>query len=126
MTVEEVTHPVFMFWRIFGLNALVLGAATALLLWAPVTVSVPVVLTEAVVLLSGLAVMLIANAALLRIGLAPLDRLSRLMTTVDLLHPGRRLPEPSANTTVLRGPAVVREEHLEEDRIRHAGAAAPA
>ncbi|GAA2395393.1 HAMP domain-containing sensor histidine kinase [Streptomyces glaucosporus] len=81
-----------LFWRIFGLNAVVLGAATALLLWAPVTVSVPVLLTEAVVLVGGLAVMLVANAALLRIGLAPLDRLTRLMTTVDLLRPGQRLP----------------------------------
>ncbi|KRV50768.1 histidine kinase [Wenjunlia vitaminophila] len=66
--------------------------ATALLLLAPVTVSVPVVLTEAVILVSGLVVMLVANAALLRIGLAPLDRLTRLMTTVDLLRPGQRLP----------------------------------
>ncbi|WP_433544629.1 HAMP domain-containing sensor histidine kinase (plasmid) [Streptomyces sp. CA-294286] len=82
-----------LFWRIFALNAVVLGSATALLLWAPVTVSVPVVLTEAVILVAGLAVMLVANAALLRIGLAPLDRLSRLMTTVDLLRPGQRLPE---------------------------------
>lgn len=81
-----------LFWRIFGLNALVLGAATALLLWAPVTVSVPVLLTEAVILVAGLAVMLVANAALLRIGLAPLDRLTRLMTSVDLLRPGQRLP----------------------------------
>ncbi len=81
-----------LFWRIFGLNALVLGAATALLLWAPVTVSVPVLLTEAVILVGGLAVMLVANAALLRIGLTPLDRLTRLMTRVDLLRPGQRLP----------------------------------
>ncbi|MET9295027.1 HAMP domain-containing sensor histidine kinase [Streptomyces sp. NPDC003077] len=81
-----------LFWRIFGLNALVLGAATALLLWAPVTVSVPVVLTEAVVLVGGLGVMLVANAALLRVGLAPLERLTRLMATVDLLRPGQRLP----------------------------------
>ncbi|PJE96763.1 sensor histidine kinase [Streptomyces carminius] len=81
-----------LFWRIFGLNAVVLGTATALLLWAPVTVSVPVLLTEAAVLLGGLAVMLVANAALLRVGLAPLERLTRLMTTVDLLRPGRRLP----------------------------------
>ncbi|MFD9814961.1 HAMP domain-containing sensor histidine kinase [Streptomyces sp. NPDC059080] len=81
-----------LFWRIFGLNAVVLGAATALLLWAPVTVSVPVVLTEAVVLVGGLVVMLVANAALLRIGLAPLDRLTQRMVTVDLLRPGHRLP----------------------------------
>lgn len=84
--------PVSLYWRIFGLNAVVLGAATALLLWAPVTVSVPVLLTEAVILVGGLAVMLVANAALLRIGLAPLDRVTRLMTTVDLLRPGQRLP----------------------------------
>lgn len=83
-----------LFWRIFGLNALVLGAATALLLWAPVTVSVPVLLTEAVILVAGLGVMLVANAALLRVGLAPLERLTREMTTVDLLRPGQRLPVP--------------------------------
>ncbi|QEV10622.1 sensor histidine kinase [Streptomyces prasinus] len=81
-----------LYWRIFGLNALVLGAATSLLLWAPVTVSVPVLLTEAVILVGGMAVMLVANAALLRIGLAPLDRVTRLMATVDLLRPGQRLP----------------------------------
>ena len=83
---------VSLYWRIFGLNAVVLGSATALLLWAPVTVSVPVLLTEAVILVGGLVVMLVANAALLRIGLAPLDRVTRLMTTVDLLRPGQRLP----------------------------------
>lgn len=83
-----------LFWRIFGLNGVVLGAATALLLWAPVTVSVPVLLTEAVILVGGLAVMLVANAALLRWSLTPLDRLKGLMGTVDLLHPGQRLPMP--------------------------------
>jgi two-component system sensor histidine kinase UhpB len=90
----EVWSYVSLFWRIFALNAVVLGLATALLLWAPVTVSVPVLLTEAVILVGGLAVMLVANAALLRIGLAPLDRLTRLMATVDLLRPGQRLPGP--------------------------------
>lgn len=83
--------PVALFWRIFGLNAVVLGAATALLLLAPVTVSVPVALTEAVVLIVGLGVMLVANAVLLRVGLAPLERVTRRMATVDLLRPGQRL-----------------------------------
>ncbi|HET6741211.1 MAG TPA: HAMP domain-containing sensor histidine kinase [Kribbella sp.] len=81
-----------LFWRIFALNAVVLGAATALLLWAPVTVSVPVLFTEAAVLVGGLAVMLVANAVLLRVGLAPLARLNRRMSTVDVLRPGQRLP----------------------------------
>ncbi|MBP2350989.1 two-component system sensor histidine kinase UhpB [Kribbella aluminosa] len=83
---------VALFWRIFALNAVVLGAATALLLWAPVTVSVPVLFTEASVLIGGLAVMLVANAVLLRVGLAPLARLNRRMSTVDVLRPGQRLP----------------------------------
>ena len=43
-------------------------------------------------LLGGFAVMLVANAVLLQVGLAPLDRLSRRMATVDLLKPGQRLP----------------------------------
>ncbi|MFF3467991.1 HAMP domain-containing sensor histidine kinase [Streptomyces sp. NPDC002619] len=78
-----------LFWRIFLLNAVVLTAATALLL-GPVTVSTPVLLTEAAVLTVGLAAMLIANGVLLRVGLAPLQRLTRAMTTTDLLRPGTR------------------------------------
>ncbi|MFJ2891131.1 HAMP domain-containing sensor histidine kinase [Streptomyces sp. NPDC087305] len=106
-----------LFWRIFALNAVVLGSATALLLWAPVTVSVPVVLTEAVILVAGLVVMLVANAAMLRIGLAPLDRLTRLMTTVDLLRPGQRLPAQGHGETaeLIRGfNAMI--ERLERER----------
>jgi len=81
---------VSLFWRILLLNAAVLIIATTLLLFGPVTVSTPVVLTEAVILTAGLAVMLIANAALLRVGLAPLRRLTRAMTTIDLLQPEPR------------------------------------
>lgn len=78
-----------LFWRIFMLNAVVLVVATALLL-GPVTVSTPVLLTEAAVLTVGLGAMLVANALLLRVGLAPLQRLTRAMTTTDLLRPGHR------------------------------------
>ncbi|MBY8871401.1 HAMP domain-containing sensor histidine kinase [Micromonospora sp. PLK6-60] len=81
-----------LFWRIFLLNAAVLVVATVLLLLGPVTVSAPVVLTEALVLTGGLGAMLVANAVLLRVGLAPLERLGRTMRTIDLLRPGHRLP----------------------------------
>lgn len=81
----------YLFWRIMLVNASVLGAATALLLLAPITVSVPVRLSEVLLLLAGLAAMLAANAVLLRVGLAPLGRLTELMTRVDLLRPGQRL-----------------------------------
>jgi len=81
-----------LFWRVFWLNALVGAVATVLLMIGPWTVSAPIRLIEAVVLLAGLAVLLTLNAALLRWGLAPLERLTRMMTTVDLLRPGQRLP----------------------------------
>ncbi|WP_327714139.1 sensor histidine kinase [Streptomyces sp. NBC_00490] len=111
-----------LFWRIFALNAVVLGSATALLLWAPVTVSVPVVLTEAIILVSGLVVMLVANAALLRIGLAPLDRLTRLMTTVDLLRPGQRLPEGGRGETA----ELIRTFNAMLERLEHERASSSA
>nr|WSZ19054.1 sensor histidine kinase [Streptomyces canus] len=111
-----------LFWRIFALNAVVLGSATALLLWAPVTVSVPVVLTEAVILVGGLVVMLVANAALLRIGLAPLDRLTRLMTTVDLLRPGQRLPEGGRGETA----ELIRTFNAMLERLEHERASSSA
>jgi two-component system sensor histidine kinase UhpB len=119
---KEGVIPVSLFWRIFVLNAVVLGGATALLLWAPVTVSVPVLLTEAIILVAGLAVMLIANAALLRIGLAPLDRLTRLMTTVDLLRPGQRLPEHGRGETA----ELIRTFNAMLERLEHERAASSA
>ena len=84
-----------LFSRLMLLYASVLVAGTALLLFAPVTVSVPVRLSEAVGLLVGLVIMLVANAALLRVGLAPLQRLMHLMGEVDLLHPAGGQPRPA-------------------------------
>ncbi|WFB06166.1 HAMP domain-containing sensor histidine kinase [Streptomyces sp. LX-29] len=78
-----------LFWRIFLLNAAVLVAA-AMLLLGPVTVSTPVLAGEALVIVAGLAAMLVANAVILRLGLAPLHRLTRAMAAVDLLRPGAR------------------------------------
>ncbi|WP_460847311.1 HAMP domain-containing sensor histidine kinase [Phytohabitans suffuscus] len=88
-----------MFWRIFLLNAAVLVAAAVLLALSPVTVSTPVLPAEAVILAAGLAAMLLANAALVRIGLAPLRRLTRTMATIDLLRPGPR-PEVTGHAGI--------------------------
>jgi two-component system sensor histidine kinase UhpB len=76
-----------LFTRIFLLNAAVLSVATLLLLLGPITVSTPALFTEALILVLGLAVLLVTNAVLLRLGLGPLKRLARTMSTTDLLRP---------------------------------------
>jgi two-component system sensor histidine kinase UhpB len=55
-----------------------------------VTVSTPVLPGQALVLAVGLAVMLVVNAVILRVALAPLRRLTRAMSTADLLRPVSR------------------------------------
>ncbi|MFI7490943.1 HAMP domain-containing sensor histidine kinase [Micromonospora echinaurantiaca] len=112
-----------LFWRIFLLNAAVLVTATLLLL-GPVTVSTPVLLTEAVVLTVGLIAMLVANAALLRVGLAPLRRLARAMATIDLLQPEPRLvPGGPGGTAELIHAFNAMIDRLEAERAASAAAA---
>jgi two-component system sensor histidine kinase UhpB len=86
-----------LFWRVFAVNAALLALATLLLLFTPVTVSRPVRLTEALVLVIGFILALAANAVLLRRAFVPLDRLAQRMETVDLLQPGQRLPTGAAD-----------------------------
>lgn len=82
-----------LYWRVCLINGLVFVVGTAALALAPVTVSATVLESEAVVLVLGLIGIVVLNSILLRTSLAPLDRLARLMDTVDLQRPGRRLPE---------------------------------
>jgi two-component system sensor histidine kinase UhpB len=81
-----------LFWRVFTTNAAVLILAAAVLALSPATISFPVAVTEAVVLVLGLAVMLALNFALLRRALSPLEELRRLMRGADPLRPGQRAP----------------------------------
>ena len=78
-------------WRIFGVNAVILVAAAVALAFSPATVSFPIALTEGIVLAVGLVALLIVNLLLVRRSFAPLERLTRLMRSVDLLRPGQRL-----------------------------------
>lgn len=87
-----MNRPVPLFWRVFAVNAVLLGVLAALLLLSPVEIHAPVRPTQAVTVLVALALTLVANAVLLRHALAPLDRLAERMEKVDLLRPGQRLP----------------------------------
>jgi two-component system sensor histidine kinase UhpB len=95
------THSMPLAWRIFSANAVILVAATAALALSPATVSFPIALTEGIVLTAGLIGILTVNLLLVRRSFAPLERLVRLMRSVDLLRPGQRLH--------VTGPAEVRE-----------------
>ena len=80
-----------LFWRVFAVNAGLLGVIAVLLLVTPVTISAPIELAEALLIVGALVVTLVANALLLRRVIAPLERLAQRMDAVDLLQPGQRL-----------------------------------
>ena len=79
-------------WRVFLLNAAVFAAGVLTLALSPATVSHPITVPEALVLVAGLAAILVLNLALIWRSLAPLDRLTGLMRRIDLLSPQERLP----------------------------------
>jgi two-component system sensor histidine kinase UhpB len=86
-------HPrISLFWRVFGVNAVLFVAVALALLWSPVTISYPIKLYQAAIVVAGLIALLIADFVLLRPFFAPLERIAVRMRAVDLLHPGERLP----------------------------------
>jgi two-component system sensor histidine kinase UhpB len=85
-------HGPSLFWRVFAVNAGLLGAIAALLLFSPVEIDAPIKATQALIVLGGLIVGVAMNAWLLRRAVSPLERLALRMDTVDLLRPGQRLP----------------------------------
>jgi two-component system, NarL family, sensor histidine kinase UhpB len=88
--VRRVVSSLPLFWRVFAANAVVLVLAFAGLVFAPVTVSVPVGAGEVLVLAAGLAALLAADLVLLRTAFAPLDELAETMRRHDPLTPGAR------------------------------------
>src|SRR5919205_2151655 len=91
-----------LFWRLFSMNAAVLVAAFVVLALTPVTVSSPLLLSEALILVLGLSAMLVINVVLTRRALVPVSRLSDLMEHVDLLSPGQRIPVYRESSEVVR------------------------
>jgi two-component system sensor histidine kinase UhpB len=89
-----------LFQRLFLAYALVLGVAAAVLVLAPITVSVPTALRELAIILAGFVAMLLAYRVLLHRALAPLERLTGLMRRVDPLTPGQRVEAADADAEV--------------------------
>ena len=89
-----------LFLRVFAVNAALLAGAAAALVLTPATVSFPVPLTEAAVLLAGLIALLAFNFLALRRVFRPLERLTAFMPGVDPLRPGRRAPAGTADPDV--------------------------
>lgn len=81
-----------LFWRVFATYVAVLVLVFLLLVFAPVTVSIPVALTELAVLGGGLAAMLVLTLVLLRPAFRPLATVTSTMKTIDPLTPGQRVP----------------------------------
>jgi two-component system sensor histidine kinase UhpB len=87
-------------WRVSLTYVVVLvGATTALALAPGVTVSIPITMTELVVLIAGLIVLIVLSVLLVRPAFAPLHTVADAMRRWDPLQPGPRLP-------VLGGPDV--------------------
>ena len=86
-----MSRPLSVFWRVFAVNAGLLGVLAALLLFSPVEIDAPIRPVQALVVLLALVFTLAANGYLLRRALTPLERLAQRMETVDLLRPGQRL-----------------------------------
>jgi two-component system sensor histidine kinase UhpB len=82
---------VSLYARVVAVNTAVLIVAAVLLAVTPATVSSPVGLDEALILVGGVLVTVIANAVLLRISFRGLAGLVQRMETLDVLRPRQRL-----------------------------------
>jgi two-component system sensor histidine kinase UhpB len=81
-----------LFWRVFATHVAVLAIAFLLLVFAPVTVSIPVAFTELVVLVCGLVGLAGLTLLMLRPVFRPLETVTATMRRIDPLSPGRRVP----------------------------------
>lgn len=103
--------------RVAVVNSGILLLGLALLLWTPVTVSAPVSVRQAIVLVAAVAVLAAADAALLRVSFTGLAALVDRMRTLDLLLPRERLPEMGgAETRALIDGFNVMLDRLEAER----------
>jgi two-component system sensor histidine kinase UhpB len=90
-----------LFRRLLLTYAGVVGLAVAVLVLAPIKVSVPTAITELAIILIGFAASLLIYRAFLRRALAPLQTLTQVMHEVDPLAPGQRIDATSGDEEVV-------------------------
>ena len=105
-------------WRVFLANGAVFVVALLLLTFSPITIDAPIEAGQFALLFGGFVVLLGLNVVLLRRVLAPLVRLTEVMTSVDPDRPGRRLPELEPRSA--EGQALARAFHAMLDRLERA------
>lgn len=115
IAVARRTRQISLFARVLAVNAAILIAAVATLIFTPVTVSRNVTAVEVTVLLIGLVLTIVANAVLLRLSLRPLRRLMEMMLTIDVVEPGLRTP-PDGPVEVA---SVIARFNVMLDRLEH-------
>ena len=111
-------RPFPLLWLVFLTNALVLAVALLLLALTPITVHAPIEAWQFALLFAGFVALLLLNVVLLRRVLAPLIRLTHVMSSVDPDRPGRRLSgvEPRS----VEGQALAHAFNAMLDRLEHA------
>jgi two-component system, NarL family, sensor histidine kinase UhpB len=90
-----------LFRRLFLTYVAVVGVAVAVLVLAPITVSVPTALPELAVILTGFVITLLVFRAFLQRALAPLHALTEVMREVDPLAPGQRIAVATGDEEVV-------------------------
>jgi two-component system, NarL family, sensor histidine kinase UhpB len=112
------TRPLPLLWLVFLANGSVLAVALLLLAFTPITIDTPIQSSQLALLFGGFVVLLALNVVLLRRVLAPLIRLTHVMSSVDPDRPGRRLSgvEPRS----VEGQALARAFNAMLDRLENA------
>lgn len=108
-----------LFWQIFLPNAALLIIAVAVLAFSPATVSSGVPTAgQAIGLAAGLAALVLINLISFRRTVRPVEELTRVMSEVDPLRPGRRLPKASGSAETAKLAAVFNDmlQRLETER----------
>lgn len=100
MALRRPASGVPLLWRAFLLNGAILMAACVLLLVTPATVSFPVALGEAVVVVCGVVLVLLITLPAYRRTFAPLTALAEQMAAVDLLTSSPRARDDGPDAEV--------------------------